>query len=106
MSLQFSEFYRDYNSSNLQNGDKLFFKPNIPPKKLANAIKAYAPHVKEEDVYILADETVFGKADNGMLITNIEIITKEQFENAKKNPITGDAKFYIWRNTWGQFYPE
>lgn len=87
MSLQFSEFYQGYNSSNLQNGDKLFFKPNIPPKKLANAIKAYAPHVKEEDVYILADDTVFGKADNGMLITNTEIITKEQFENAKKNPL-------------------
>jgi len=84
VSLKFSEFYQGYNFSNLENGDKVFFKPNIPSKKLANAIKAYGPHVKEEDVYILADETIFGKADNGMLVTNLEIITKEPFENANK----------------------
>lgn len=103
MSLQFSEFYQGYNSSNLHNGDKLFFKPNIPPKKLANAIKAYAPHVKEEDVYILADNTVFGKADNGMLITNIEIITKEQFENAKKIPLCEMRNFTFGGILGGNF---
>lgn len=77
MTLQFSEFYNSYSKNGLENGDKIFFKPNIPPKKLANAIKAYAPHVNEEDVYILADETFWGKADNGLLVTNTEIITND-----------------------------
>ncbi len=77
MTLQFSEFYNSYSKNSLENGDKIFFKPNIPPKKLANAIKAYAPHVSEEDVYILADETFWGKADNGLLVTNTEIITND-----------------------------
>lgn len=84
MLLQFSVFYRKYNSINLENGEKIFFKPNIPTKKLANALNAYAPNVKAEDVYVLADDTFWGKADNGLLITNSEILVKEPFEDRKK----------------------
>lgn len=84
MLLQFSVFYKKYNSINLENGEKIFFKPNIPTKKLANALNAYAPHVKAEDVYVLADDTFWGKADNGLLITNSEILVKESFEDRKK----------------------
>lgn len=87
MSLQFAEFYQNYTSKNLENGDKIFFKPNIPPKKLANAISSYAPHVKADDVFVLADETFFGKADNGLLITNSEIVVKEPFEDHKQIPL-------------------
>ena len=87
MSLQFAEFYQNYTSKNLENGNKIFFKPNIPPKKLANAISSYASHVKADDVFVLADETVFGKADNGLLITNSEILIKELFEERKQIPL-------------------
>lgn len=94
MTLQFSEFYNSYSKNSLENGDKIFFKPNIPPKKLANAIKAYAPHVSEEDVYILADETFWGKADNGLLVTNTEIITNDPSDkiyNIKLDNVGGFA---------------
>lgn len=84
MLLQFSEFYQKYNSINLENGEKIFFKPNIPMKKLNNALNAYVSHVKAEDVYVLADDTFWGKADNGLLITNSEILVKESFEDPKK----------------------
>ena len=84
MLLQFSEFYQKYNSINLENGEKIFFKPNIPMKKLTNALNAYAPNIKAEDVYVLADDTFWGKADNGLLITNSEILVKEPFEDRKK----------------------
>ncbi|EXA87194.1 hypothetical protein MSC39_12865 [Acinetobacter nosocomialis] len=53
-------------------------------KKLNNALNAYASHVKAEDVYVLADDTFWGKADNGLLITNSEILVKESFEDPKK----------------------
>ena len=75
MLLQFSEFYQKYSSINLGNGEKIFFKPNIPMKKLNNALNAYASHVKAEDVYVLADDTFWGKADNGLLITNSGLFT-------------------------------
>lgn len=49
--------------------DKVFVKPNIPHKKLMNAL-GYAPDARPEDVLILIDDTVFGGAKDGMLVTN------------------------------------
>jgi len=49
---------------------KIFFHPNIPPKKLSNALDSYAEGLKEEDVLVLIDNTVFGKAKNGALLTS------------------------------------
>lgn len=49
--------------------DKVYVKPNIPHKKLMNAL-GYAPDARPEDVLILIDDTVFGGAKDGMLVTN------------------------------------
>lgn len=49
--------------------DNVFVKPNIPHKKLMNAL-GYAPDAKPEDVLLLIDDTVFGGAKDGMLVTN------------------------------------
>ena len=48
---------------------KVFSTPEIPPKKLKNAIKAYAPDVSENDVFFLMDTTLFGSGKNGLLLT-------------------------------------
>ena len=49
--------------------DKSLFVGTIPPKKLNNAIKAYATEVAPEDVLLLYDDTVFGSAKDGFLLT-------------------------------------
>ena len=54
---------------------KLFFGENIPEKKLKNAVSAYAPSAKT--VYILCDNTVFGNAKNGFLLTDTTLYTCE-----------------------------
>jgi hypothetical protein len=48
---------------------KLFVGDAIPPDKLKNAISAYAPNVSPEDVLLLYDNTFFGGAKDGLLLT-------------------------------------
>ena len=45
------------------------FVGTIPPKKLKNAISTYAADVSPEDVLLLYDNTVFGSAKDGLLLT-------------------------------------
>jgi len=51
-------------------GHSIWFGQEIPPKKLKAAIAAYAPGVVEDRVIALHDGTVFGKADDGFLVTD------------------------------------
>ena len=66
------------------NYDGIFVYPNIPQKKLFGAIGSYANDVKPEEVIILVDDTVFGGAKEGILITNNAIYSKEIFERPKR----------------------
>ena len=45
------------------------FVGTIPPKKLKNAITSYATEVSPEDVLLLYDNTVFGSAKEGLILT-------------------------------------
>jgi hypothetical protein len=56
--------------------DKVFVKPNIPHKKLMNAL-GYASDARPEDVLLLIDDTVFGGAKDGMLVTSDAIYCHE-----------------------------
>lgn len=56
--------------------DKIYVKPNIPSKKLNNAL-SYASGVVPEDVLILIDDTVFGGARDGILVTRDAIYCHE-----------------------------
>jgi hypothetical protein len=47
----------------------LYVDRAIPADKLANAIKAYAPGVSPESVLLFFDNTVFGGAKDGLLLT-------------------------------------
>lgn len=62
----------------------IFFLAEIPEKKIKNAIEKYAPSVQKEDVLVLIDDTVFGKATEGLLITNDFLYANEAFEKVKK----------------------
>lgn len=44
-------------------------QPQIPSKKLKNAISAYAPEIGADEVLFLGDTTVFGSAKSGWMLT-------------------------------------
>jgi len=44
-------------------------QPQIPPKKLNNAISEYAPEIGADEVLFLGDTTVFGSAKSGWMLT-------------------------------------
>jgi DnaJ like chaperone protein len=56
--------------------DKIYFHPNIPSKKLKNAIKSYA-NIGNETPLALIDDTIFGSAKAGLLLTNNAIYIKD-----------------------------
>jgi hypothetical protein len=56
--------------------DKIHAHPNIPAKKLQSAIGAYGNDLAPDDVIILIDDTTFGSAKDGVLITEKSIHIK------------------------------
>lgn len=63
--------------------------PHIPIKKLMGAISAYAPAIEPSDVLVLLDDTVFGGAREGMIVTRDGLYAKQKFEDPHHIP---------WRN--------
>lgn len=59
--------------------EKIHRKPHVPRDKAYNAISSYCPKVSYEDIEILIDETVFGNAKVGIIITADGIHGKENF---------------------------
>ncbi len=55
---------------------KIFIAPDIPKKKLAAAIESYGNGIRPRDVVVLIDDTFFGGAKQGMLVTENEILAK------------------------------
>lgn len=49
---------------------KIYTAPNIPKKKASSAIKSYARNVDIEDILLLYDDTVFGSANDGIILTH------------------------------------
>lgn len=47
----------------------LYVKPHLPTQKVQNALRDYAPDLREEAVVALYDATVFGSAKDGAVFT-------------------------------------
>ncbi|MFZ6675572.1 J domain-containing protein [Undibacterium sp. Xuan67W] len=62
----------------------LFFAPNIPMKKLQSAWRAYGQGLVLNEIVVLVDDTFFGSANEGALLTNDEMRIKEKLEPAKR----------------------
>ena len=60
--------------------EKLFFFEQIPSDKLENARESYASFTSEEDVILLYDDTVFGSAKDGFLLTSRRLYQKNMTE--------------------------
>jgi len=59
-------------------GGPLFVKPNIPEKKLRNAIGAYTRLESGESIVALFDDTVFGSTKGGFCLTDRRLLWKGQ----------------------------
>ncbi|KYZ76189.1 hypothetical protein AXX12_07025 [Anaerosporomusa subterranea] len=55
--------------NDIHKGSNLYLYPDIPEKKLEAAKRTYAPVVKKDGLLALADNTVFGAADEGLVLT-------------------------------------
>lgn len=64
--------------------EKIFVAPNIPKQKLSGAIANYGEGLRPRDVLALIDDTAFGGAKEGILITENEIRFKAIFEPVLK----------------------
>src|ERR1044072_6057383 len=61
--------------------DHIFLPGAIPNDKLSNALRAYAPGVSANDVLLLYDNTIFGSAKDGLLITPEAIYWHNMWES-------------------------
>lgn len=67
-------------------GSKSYVWPNIPEKKLSNALGSIAKGIFADHVLILIDATIFGSAKDGIVVTETDIYFKEAFTDPKRTP--------------------
>ena len=84
-----------------------YVKPNIPEKKLNNAIRTYAKDVNKDQVVALCDLTLFGSGKVGFLLTPAGFYYKETLESPvyfsfheleDTEVLYSDKKFKIYLN--------
>lgn len=56
---------------------RTYFAPDIPLKKLSNALQSYGRGIRAEEVVGLMDTTVFGGAKDGVMLTEKQIRLKD-----------------------------
>ena len=66
------------------NDYSIYFAPDIKKKKMRKAIKSYAQGVEPEDILMLIDNTVFGSAKKGLLLTSESLYGYSMFSDPKK----------------------
>lgn len=89
--------------------ERVFVAPNIPLKKLHGALNSYGEDVRAQEVVVLIDDTLFGGAAEGVLITETTIRCKAPFERADVrllsclSDITAEGKYvYIHGERFAQ----
>lgn len=65
------------------NDSYIFFMDAIPDKKLRNAIKSYATGARDSDALVLIDNTSWGSAKSGVLLTKYELYAKDDLDKPK-----------------------
>jgi len=60
--------------------NRIYFSPDIPKKKLANALNSYATGAQEEDSLVLIDDTLSGDGRNGALLTSSVLYVHNMME--------------------------
>lgn len=72
-------------TATLNQDDAIYLAPHIPHNKIYGALASYIPAgTAPEQVLLLVDDTVFGGAKEGLVITEQAIYYKESFESSKR----------------------
>ena len=72
--------------------NNVFVRPNINYKKLGNAIQKYATGAQNESVLLQADDTVFGAADEGLIVTDKAVYWRHTFVDPTRTPLNRKIK--------------
>lgn len=70
---------------------RIYIAPDIPLKKLHNAIDSYGSYLKPNDVLALLDDTIFSSGKDGLLVTEKHLWVKEAFNSPVMYGIDGIA---------------
>ena len=76
----------------------IHLRPDIPAKKLHNAIRTYAPDVVEDEVLGLLDDTMLGSGKDGCLVTATTLyghdaaLSPVRFDLARMRSLTREGK--------------
>ena len=70
--------------------NRVFFHPDIPEHRLAEALRGY-PAVKAEDVLVLLDNTDSGSADEGALLTEDTLHVRDHGQPSRRFPLDRPA---------------
>lgn len=69
--------------------ERVYVKPNIPPKKLQGALASYGGTLTADDVLILIDDTLFGGAKEGLLFGRATFTMKALMDS---------PRVFFWRH--------
>lgn len=82
--------------------DRLFFWENIPQKKLKNALKSYGLEFETGEVPIyLWDDTIFGSAKDGFLLSDRRLYQKNIVERSSSSELSGIIDFDLSKTSSG-----
>lgn len=65
----------------VQGQDSIYLAPVIPHKKLVGAQHYLPKHIRHEEILLLVDDTVFGSAKLGLVVTNAGLFYQTDFED-------------------------
>ncbi|EFI68813.1 hypothetical protein BFZC1_09605 [Lysinibacillus fusiformis ZC1] len=79
---------------------KIYFRDNIPEKKIKVALNSISPGVFKDMISVYVDTTVFGKGDDGFIVTTSSLYYKEfganpihiPFEKIERIELTNENK--------------
>ncbi|HEU4329178.1 MAG TPA: zinc ribbon domain-containing protein [Roseiflexaceae bacterium] len=57
----------------------IFLAPDIPPAKRDNAVQTYATTAPDETIWLLVDDSIFGSAKDGLVLTEHHLYARRDF---------------------------
>ena len=87
------EDYADKCRLSLEN--KIYFAPDLPLQKKHNALANYGFGIEEDEIIVLIDDTVFGSANDGVIITRDSYQYKEMANSPRILKPTGGDVFSV-----------
>ena len=69
--------------------ERVYVRPHIPQKKLQAALDSYGANMREDEVLVLIDDTLFGGAKEGVLMGESKLAVKMVFDT---------PRLFFWRH--------